>query len=124
MFESLRESRRLRAFREDLPVLRELSRPGPSVKLLDVGGGTGVVTEAFSRGCSEVVVLEPDATRVATGSARRPGLRFVTGTAESIPFPPGSFDCVTAIVSFHHMQDKDQALSEMRRVLKEGKSVV
>ena len=54
----------------------------------------------------------------------RPALQVLPGTAESIPFPPGSFDCVTAIVSFHHQHDKARALSEMRRVLKEGGRLV
>ena len=32
-------------------------RPGDS--LLDVGGNTGKITEAYARNCKEVVVLEP-----------------------------------------------------------------
>jgi len=124
MFQAMKEARRLRAFREDLPVLRELCRPGPEVRLLDVGGGTGAVTEAFAKGCGEIVVIEPDGRRIAAGSVRRPAIRFVPGTAESIPFPPGSFDCVTAIVSFHHLHDQSRALSEMRRVLRDGGRLV
>jgi 16S rRNA A1518/A1519 N6-dimethyltransferase RsmA/KsgA/DIM1 with predicted DNA glycosylase/AP lyase activity len=31
----------------------------PSDTLLDVGGNTGKITEAYARNCKEVVVLEP-----------------------------------------------------------------
>src|SRR5438445_6955605 len=102
----------------DLAELRALIAPTSGVRLLDVGGGAGAATERFATGCAEVVVLEPDRRKVAQGRELRPAIRFQEGRAEKIPFPDGTFDRVTAVVAFHHIEDQESALGEMRRVLK------
>ena len=117
LFLRVQDAMRVRSRRAILPLLREAIRPGPSIRLLDVGGGTGAVTELFATACREVVVLEPDPKRVAYGQRRRPSFRFHAGQAEDLPFPDGGFDVVVALVSFHHFADADQALREIRRVL-------
>src|SRR2546426_12046507 len=104
----------------DLAQLRELIAPVSGVRLLDVGGGTGAATERFAMGCAEVVVLEPDRRKVAQGQQHRPTIRFEEGRAEEIPFPDATFDRVTAVVAFHHMENQETALTEMRRVLKDS----
>lgn len=108
----------------DLEALRGLVTPSADVHLLDVGGGAGTATERFASGCSEIVVLEPDSRKVAVGRRRRSWIRFEEGHAERIPFPEGSFDRVVAVVAFHHVENKDQALEEMRRVLRPSGRVV
>ncbi|MFQ6013614.1 MAG: class I SAM-dependent methyltransferase [Thermoplasmata archaeon] len=108
----------LRTHRRDLPFLRAALALEPGCRLLDIGGGTGAYTAVFAAGCEEIVVLEPDGGKVAYGGRRRPGLRFVSGQAEEIPFPDGHFDRAAAIVSFHHVSDPDRALQEIHRVLR------
>ena len=102
----------------DLAILREIVAPGPGIRLLDLGGGAGAATEQFARGCSEIVILEPNAKKVAYGRRRRPYIQFLEGRAQAIPYPDGSFDRVTAVVSFHHMENPDRVLNEVRRVLR------
>jgi ubiquinone/menaquinone biosynthesis C-methylase UbiE len=104
----------------DLAALRELVAPSLGVRLLDVGGGAGAATERFATGSGSVVVLEPDPRKVALGRRLRPSMRFEQGHAETIPFADGSFDVVTAIVAFHHVENQDRALDEMRRVLRDS----
>src|SRR2546428_4006342 len=104
----------------DLAVLREIVAPGTGMRLLDLGGGAGAATERFARGCAEVVILEPNAKKVAYGRRRRPAIHFFEGRAQAIPYPDGSFDRVTAVVSFHHMEDPDRVLTEVHRVLRAG----
>jgi len=116
---------RVRGRRPILATLREAIHPGPEVRLLDVGGGTGVVTALLTAGCREVVVLEPNPRNVAHGRDRRPHIRFEVGHAERLPFPDASFDVVLSLASFHHFADPDRALREIRRVLAaEGRLVV
>lgn len=107
-----------------MPQLRALLRPGPGLRLLDLGGGTGLVAELLDGPWAEVVVFEPDARKVAYGRARRPGLRFVEGLAEQLPFPDAAFDRAMALVSLHHMHDQPAALREVRRVLRPGAVLV
>ena len=63
----------------------------PDDTLLDVGGNTGKITEAYSRNCKEVVVLEPKRSVVEYGRARRPRIKFVEGEVEDIPLPDKYF---------------------------------
>jgi ubiquinone/menaquinone biosynthesis C-methylase UbiE len=102
--------------------VREEVRPGPAVRVLDVGGGTGVTTARFAEGAGEVVVLEPNPKKVARGRLVRPQLVFVEGSAEELPFEEGRFDRVVSLLSFHHFRDSTRALSEAFRVLAPGGS--
>ena len=111
-----RRARMLRRLREEL-------HPGPGVRVLDLGGGTGVTSERFAEGAEEVVVLEPNPKKVARGRARRPTVAFVEGVAERLPFEEGRFDRVVSLLSFHHFQDASRALSEGFRVLAPGGSL-
>lgn len=93
--------------------------------ILDIGGNTGKVTEAYSNNCKEVIVLEPKRNVVEYGKSRRPNIKFVEGEAENIPLPDAYFDKVVASASFHHFSDHDKALEEMKRVLKpDGKMII
>jgi ubiquinone/menaquinone biosynthesis C-methylase UbiE len=100
--------------------LRVIIAPSAELRLLDVGGGAGAATERVASGCGEIVVLEPNARKVALGRKHRPTIRFEPGQGEAIPFPEASFDRVVALVSFHHMPDQGKALEEMHRVLRPG----
>ena len=46
--------------------------------------------------------------------------RFAIAAAQSIPFPSASFDLVLANHMLYHVPDRDQAIAEIRRVLKPG----
>jgi len=114
----------LRKRRADLPALRELLGAVAGTRLVDVGGGTGLTTDAFAPHDGQAIVLEPEAEKVAFGRAKRPRLAFVRGRAEDLPFPDASLDRVVGIVSFHHVERPDRALNEIRRALRPGGRLV
>ena len=108
-----------------LPLLRELLGAGTDVRLLDLGGGTGAVGAALAQDFGRVIVVEPNPRKIAFGRRRHAEVEFIEGHGEDIPFPEASFDRVAAFLSFHHMEDQDRALEEMRRVLKpSGRAVL
>lgn len=72
----------------------------PSDILLDIGGNTGKITEAYSGSCKEVVVLEPKHSIVEYGRSHRPNIKFIEGSTESIPLPDNYFYKVVASASF------------------------
>jgi SAM-dependent methyltransferase len=54
-----------------------------------------------------------------------PNLRFLTGSAESLPFAPAAFDLVTAFEVIEHVPNWARALDELARVLApEGVAVI
>jgi len=97
----------------------------PNDVILDIGGNTGKITEAYSKNCKEVVVLEPKRSIVEYGRSHRPNIKFIEGGAENIPLPNEYFDKAVASASFHHFSDQDIAIEEMKRVLKpDGKIII
>ncbi len=72
---------------------------------------------------SQVVGLEVDERQLAK-NARQPQerLQFVNAGAQAIPFADGAFDLALMLKSLHHvpLDLMDQALAEVRRVLRPG----
>lgn len=72
---------------------------------------------------SRVTGLEVDERQHAKNlAAKQPGLRFVAGGAQAIPFPDASFDLALMLKSLHHVPLPllGQALREAARVLRPG----
>lgn len=91
--------------------------PGGSMRICDVGCGTGRNMELLER-FGGVVGVEPSGPGLEI--CRKRGLgpeRVAEGTATSIPFDAGSFDLVTAFDVLEHLDDDGAGLAEMRRVL-------
>lgn len=86
---------------------------------MDLGGGTGSLADRLVGTFEECVVLEPDRRKASYGIRSRRA-SFIRGVAESAPFREGSFDTISAIVSFHHVQDQERALTETGRLLRAG----
>jgi len=106
----------------DLPpgqqaVLRELRRP-PARRILDVGCGTGILTERLARELGAELVCGCDFSigMLGKGLSRRPG-PWVQADAQRLPLSPGAVDAVVSTESFHWFPDPDAALAEFHRVL-------
>jgi SAM-dependent methyltransferase len=110
-------------FRGRRAVLGALLSPRlkPPVRTLDIGSAGGAISEMLL-GFGPVTACDID-VRCATSVARRPGMSFVYGRAEALPFEPGSFDLVTVFDVLEHLDDDVLALREMARVLRPGGGV-
>jgi SAM-dependent methyltransferase len=60
------------------------------------------------------------AVELSARHRRAPGLRFVRGDAQAMPFPDASFDAVVNVESSHCYASMDAFLAEVRRVLRPG----
>lgn len=84
--------------------------------VLDVGAGTGALTDALlERGCA-VTAAEPSPGFSAALRRRFPGIEVQETPAEQLPFPDGSFDAALAQLVVAFMADAPQAVREMARV--------
>jgi acyl transferase domain-containing protein/SAM-dependent methyltransferase len=92
--------------------------------VLDVGcgrGGTAVVLDTFFRPRRIAALdLSSAAIRWCAATHRRPGLAFIEGDSEKLPFRSGEFDAVTNIESSHLYPDIAAFFGEVSRVLKPG----
>jgi SAM-dependent methyltransferase len=80
-------------------------------KALDVGSGRGYLQD---------VVENYTGLDISPTAARFYHKRFVLGSATSMPFEADSFDVVWSIDVLEHVPNPEQALTEIRRVAKDG----
>ena len=90
--------------------------------ILDVGCGTGEYVRRLTDLGFQVSGLEPAEAMRQAAIEKNPGSKILDGIATQIPFPDETFDFVICIevLRYLHRSDVDQALAEMRRVLKPG----
>ena len=99
-----------------------------SLRSLDVGCGTGTLVRRLAGSGPDVRATGLDyataMVRVAHEKAAQAGVAgactFTPGDAEHLPFVAESFDLVTCSHSFHHYPHQQEAILEMRRVLRPG----
>jgi SAM-dependent methyltransferase len=91
---------------------------------LDVGCGTGVLTQAILAHAAPANVTGIDPSDQFIAYARRhtsePRASLRTGNAEALPFPDDLFDAVVAGLVLNFIPSPERALAEMRRVLRPG----
>ena len=98
----------------------------PGHRVLDIGCGTGTMVLLIKRLYPQVEVtgLDPDPTALARANRKLQraavSAKVDHGFAEALPYEDASFDRVLSSFMFHHLESdqKEQALREVRRVLK------
>jgi demethylmenaquinone methyltransferase/2-methoxy-6-polyprenyl-1,4-benzoquinol methylase len=103
---------------------------GPDDNVLDVATGTSAVAIELVRrtGC-RVVGVDQSTEMLAAGRSRIDSaglaqrIRLVEGSAESLPFPDGSFDALTFTYLLRYVEDPAAALGELARVVKPGGTI-
>ncbi|MEU7217863.1 class I SAM-dependent methyltransferase [Nocardia iowensis] len=91
----------------------------PAPVVLDLGAGTGKLTEGLLAAGATVIAVEPDDGMRVELMRRLPGVRAYEGTAEEIPLAAGSVDAIVAGQAFHWF-DQNRAFPEFARVLRKG----
>jgi ubiquinone/menaquinone biosynthesis C-methylase UbiE len=88
----------------------------------DIGCGPGAVSRKMVAAGATITGVEPDPVQAEKNrtAAPVPGLTFIEGGAEKLPFEAGSIDGVFFFRSLHHVPSElmDSALAEAARVMK------
>ena len=102
---------------------------GPGGRVLEIGCGTGALTERLAAAAPEAAVTGLDGDQRVLERARArlagTGVELVTARADEMPFADAGFDRVVASLLLHHLDDatKAAALAEAHRVLAPGGSL-
>jgi len=88
-------------------------------RVLDVGTGSGIFAETFSKAGLEVVGVDANPDMLETARNLVPGARFEEGIAESLPFPDAAYDLVFMGLLFHETDDRLQSMREAARVARQ-----
>lgn len=106
--------------------LVEASGVVPGDRILDVGCGTGYFTLRLAAAAVPgglVTGIDPSESMIDFCMHRfSADVRFITGTAQDLPFDDGAFDVVASSMAIHHIPvpARAEALREMHRVLRPG----
>jgi ubiquinone/menaquinone biosynthesis C-methylase UbiE len=104
--------------------LRDLK---PDTRCLEIGCGHGagarILLKAFAPSRLDALDIDPILIRLA--SRRQPAwtvdrLVFFVGDAQHLPYTDGSMDAVFNFGIIHHLEDWEQGIREIARVLKDG----
>ncbi|MFB8007350.1 methyltransferase domain-containing protein [Nocardia sp. NPDC056000] len=93
-----------------------------AVRVLDIGGGTGVHAEWLARDGHSVHLIDPVPAHVAT-AATLPGVTTMVGDARRLPVADRTVDVVLMLGPLYHLTeaaDRAIALGEAVRVLRPG----
>ncbi|HEU4363165.1 MAG TPA: class I SAM-dependent methyltransferase [Mycobacterium sp.] len=84
------------------------------------GGGASYLMRALGPACYVGLDLNPAGIEFCRRRHQIPGMEFVQGNAEKLPFPPASFDAMLNVESSHCYPHFHRFLGEVARVLVPG----
>ncbi len=98
----------------------------PESTVLDVGAGTGFLTEGAAKIARKVIALDFSEAMMSEARAKLGGrnVEFKIGNVERIPLPNASVDAVVGNMVLHHCPNPEAAVKEMTRVLVPGGRLV
>jgi 2-polyprenyl-3-methyl-5-hydroxy-6-metoxy-1,4-benzoquinol methylase len=109
---------------EQVSDVLEQQFPIKGAAVLDIGAGSGGVAIALAKRGAIVHAIEPDQTRLAWAQARIRGhgatVMLSKASAETLPYPDGSFDAICCDSVIEHVPSPRRAIAEMCRVTKSG----
>jgi ubiquinone/menaquinone biosynthesis C-methylase UbiE len=87
--------------------------------VIDVAAGTGISSRQLAERGAHVVAVELSGAMLGQLADTSPGVRAVQGSGHALPLADSSADLITYAQAWHWM-DPEQALPEVRRVLRPG----
>ncbi|MDQ3107184.1 MAG: class I SAM-dependent methyltransferase, partial [Actinomycetota bacterium] len=90
-------------------------------RLLDVGTGEGQLARlAHEQGLATTIGIDPTHAQIIEAHKRGKATGFARAGAANLPFRNEAFDAVVACLVFEHIEDVDDAIAEVARVLEPG----
>jgi len=106
----------------DIPLIKELAQFSLEDKVLDLGGGTGRVSEKIKDLVDEVIVA--DTSFGMLKEAAKKGLKTFSFAVLPLSFPDETFDKILLIKALHHFSYPEEYLKETYRMLKRGGALI
>jgi ubiquinone/menaquinone biosynthesis C-methylase UbiE len=95
-----------------------LSVLAPHTRVVDLGCGSGTFTHLLQRAGYDCVGLDISGKLLDVGHRKHPGIQFLQGDIERLPFADASFDGVLLSGVVHHFPDASRCAAEVFRILR------
>jgi SAM-dependent methyltransferase len=109
-------------FRERRCLIARAIEGLPPCRAIDIGAGAGGNTRVLEAAGWKATALEVSDVGVELARAR--GLDAVQGDARAIPFPDDQFGLLVAYDVLEHIEEDDQVVAEIARVVRPGGRVL
>ncbi len=106
---------RIYSFSDPLKIMKPFF-PKNAKLLVDIGGGSGLITRRFKGTAEKVLVIDP--SEIMVKRARKNGIGAIVGNAENTGLKKESCDIIISIDAFHHFENHEKAAAEMYRILR------
>lgn len=107
-----------------LAYIKEVLGSLQNKKILDVGCGGGLLSEALAQEGATVIAIDSSAAAIEDAQRHAAGqnlaLDYQIADATRLPLADASFDVVMASEVLEHLEDVQTVLAEVSRVLKKG----
>ncbi len=98
-------------------IVRDLL-PVSGRRIIDVGCGYGRLADSYMCRFQQVIMVDGSMSLLHQAFEQTEGKAIcIAGEVTHLPFRPASFDTVLMVRVFHHIQDSQACLSELRRIL-------
>lgn len=94
--------------------------------ILEIGIGTGELANKFYQEGYEIIGVDQSRAMLEVTKSKNKMLKVRLGEFMKLPFENKTFDVIVSTYAFHHLKDKEKeiAIDEMMRVLKENGIIV
>lgn len=109
----------------EVPTMERLLKPQVRQKrVLDVGCGTGLLTEKIYQWGGDVFGVDPSPKMIEKAESLHRKIPFQVGSAEKLPYADSIFDVAASSLVLHYIENLCIPFSEISRVLKPGGQLV
>jgi len=97
-----------------------------NAKVIDIGSGTGNLTNIASKFGYDVIGIEPNLKTRNIATVKYPNISFSSGTFLSLPIDDNSVDAIVSSYAFHNLTDveKVEAIKQFKKKLKNDGTIV
>lgn len=94
--------------------------PEDSANIIDIGCSDGTFTNSLYKKGRKIFGIDTNEKSIASASKKFRNVKFLTGSAERLPFKDNYFDTAFLMDVLEHVENEKRVIAEVYRVLKPG----